>query len=113
MPACSQRRPRGPTRYTQRQLAAIKRWASRSAELSKNRREFENKINGSKMDPGQLSQDFYESVAGPRRMYVSICGSAIRLRCGSVTARKWTPIRVRFADTFRKPRYLLLCGGGL
>ncbi len=33
-------------------------------------------------------------------------GSAIRLRCGSVTARKWMPIRVRFAGTFRKPRYL-------
>lgn len=78
-----------------------------------------------------MSQNFYESVAGPRRMNVSICGSrtdpprmqgfnrgcgadaarshggsAIRLRCGSVTARKWTPIRVRFTGPFRKPRYL-------
>ncbi|CAM4660771.1 unnamed protein product [Leuciscus chuanchicus] len=33
-------------------------------------------------------------------------GSTIRLHCGSVTARKWTPIRVRFAGPFRKPRYL-------
>ncbi|CAL8340108.1 unnamed protein product [Boreogadus saida] len=36
--------------------------------ISKNRRDFENKINGSKTDPGQMSQDVYESVAVPRRM---------------------------------------------
>ncbi|CAL8253898.1 unnamed protein product [Boreogadus saida] len=33
-------------------------------------------------------------------------GSAIHLRGGSNAACKWTPIRVRFADPFRKPRYL-------
>lgn len=42
---------------------------------SKNKRDFENEINGSKTDPGQMSQDFYESVAGPQQMYVLICGS--------------------------------------
>ncbi len=39
---------------------------------SKNKRDFENEINGSKTDPGQMSQDIYESVAGPRRMYVNL-----------------------------------------
>ncbi|CAL8398205.1 unnamed protein product [Boreogadus saida] len=33
-------------------------------------------------------------------------GSAIHLRGGSNAACKWTPIRVRFAGPFRKPRYL-------
>ncbi|CAL8290661.1 unnamed protein product [Arctogadus glacialis] len=55
-------------------------WSATDAEvtkhgISKNRRDFENKINGSKTDPGQMSQDLYESVAVPRRMSVYICGS--------------------------------------
>ncbi len=51
---------------------------------SKNKRDFENEMNGSKTDPGQMSQDFYESVAGPRRMYVLICGSQTETRKSKV-----------------------------